>query len=200
MPTLYERAFRRLGLADVEQSLGLSLDKDTTINAARRDLIGRYGFAIPTSRAITQIKKLGPVLEIGSGNGYWAHELRKAGADVVATDLRPDAGLNDYPFQKQWTLVEEFEAVEAVRTFGKGRVLLVVWPCYNESWAYRALKAYRETGGTTLVYVGEGQGGCTADESFFDELGAHWTQDGSKSEDLLSWPLIYDEMRVYRCS
>ena len=199
MATLYERAFQRLGLTDIGWPLGLSADKMVDADQARKRLVTKYGFAIPTSKVITRIKSLGPILEVGAGNGYWAYELRRAGADVVATDLQPDPGMNNYSFGKQWSPVEMAEASEAAKAHAKERALLIVWPCYTEDWAFKALRSYRKAGGTTLVYVGEREGGCTADDAFFRELKKHWCLDESRSGGLLSWPLIYDNIYVYYC-
>jgi hypothetical protein len=56
---------------------------------ARKDFLLAFSFAILDQHTVTQLLPYAPLLEVGSGSGYWAYELRKAGADIVATDLEP---------------------------------------------------------------------------------------------------------------
>jgi hypothetical protein len=48
------------------------------------------------------------------------------------------------------------------------RDVLVVWPTYADPWAHEAIVEMRP--GRTLYYVGEGGGGCCADDWFHDLL------------------------------
>jgi len=52
------------------------------------------------------------------------------------------------------------------------RTLLLIWPSYGETWATEALGAYQ---GDTCIYVGEGRGGCTADDRFHQMLHEEWS-------------------------
>lgn len=42
----------------------------------RYQAIEKYSYAIPNHDALSIIKKYGPIVEIGSGSGYWAHLLK----------------------------------------------------------------------------------------------------------------------------
>jgi uncharacterized FlaG/YvyC family protein len=42
-------------------------------------LVEKYAWAIPDDRALKIIKHFSPIVEIGSGKGYWAAMLRKLG-------------------------------------------------------------------------------------------------------------------------
>ncbi|CAM9595189.1 unnamed protein product [Ectocarpus sp. 13 AM-2016] len=46
----------------------------------------RFAWAIPDERALRVIKHFGPIVEIGSGLGYWAKLLRVRGVDINAYD------------------------------------------------------------------------------------------------------------------
>ncbi|CAB1104065.1 unnamed protein product [Ectocarpus sp. CCAP 1310/34] len=46
----------------------------------------RFAWAIPDERALRIIKHFGPIVEIGSGLGYWAKLLRARGVDINAYD------------------------------------------------------------------------------------------------------------------
>ena len=131
-------------------------------SAAFRNLyIKRFGFAILTAEAVEFLRPYSPVLEVGAGCGYWSYELARAGMDVVATDLSSGS----YGWAKLWTTIKRFGAAAAVSKYPR-RALLVVWPEYGGRWAAAALRRHLDTGGSTVIYVGEGNGGCTADDAF----------------------------------
>lgn len=45
-----------------------------------------FSCSIPNEQALDKLKALSPIIEIGSGSGYWAYLLTHKGADVVAVD------------------------------------------------------------------------------------------------------------------
>jgi hypothetical protein len=53
--------------------------------------------------------------------------------------------------------------------------------------------------GDTLVYVGERDGGCCADEDFFEDLNARWEPLGASPHHVTWWG-IHCEMTAYRRS
>lgn len=137
----------------------------------RDEIICKFGFAILTSKTVEVLRSYVPILEVGAGSGYWAYELRRVGVDVVATD----PGTGKYRFDKCdinggkwkfWTSVEKINALDAIAKYPR-RSLLIVWPDYDETWAATALKAYE---GNTVLYVGEGTGGCTGNDEFHNVL------------------------------
>lgn len=174
----------------------------------REHCIREYGFAIPTGKVIEKLRKYGPFIEIGAGTGYWTYELRQAGIPAIATDLKPvdekhprkkgsdnenwEDGRNVYPFQRNWVNVVPLDASAAARAFDDW-TLLTVWPCYKERWAARALLNYR---GNTVVYVGEGHGGCTADDLFHKILDKHWEE--TEVIMIPTHPGIHDNLYVYK--
>jgi hypothetical protein len=157
----------------------------------RREIgIKRYGFAILTKGAISLLRPHAPYVEVGAGNGYWAYEMKKRDVEVVATDPK-DVGKNIYKFEKIWTPVEKLTALQALKKYPK-HTMLMVWPCYNKPWAYKALKAYK---GDLFVFCGEGFGGCTADDDFHDLLSKEWEK--RISIWLPQWLGIHDYLDVY---
>lgn len=134
----------------------------------RDEYILKFGFAILNRFTVELLKDYQPLLEVGAGCGYWSYELQQAGTAVIATD----PGTGTYAFQKQlkhwdnlWTSVERLTALEAVEKY-PNQALLTVWPDMA-SWPHEMLEAYS---GDTVIYVGESDGGCTADEKFHDML------------------------------
>ena len=82
---------------------------------SRESFTQRYAFAIPSEEALTTIAELGPILEVGAGTGYWAYELAKCGADVVATDPQPSGNeAVDYGFREAWCPVAKMNALDAI--------------------------------------------------------------------------------------
>jgi hypothetical protein len=161
----------------------------------RWDLIKRYAFAIPSDRAIAELARLSPLVEIGAGRGYWAYLLRQAGADVLAFDTYPpqyrDCGWWQPEDGEPWTEILRGGPERTARY--PERTLFLCWPPYSSDMAARALRAYR---GRTLAYVGEGAGGCTGDRAFHRQLARQWRL--VKAITLPHWSGIYDDLMIYR--
>lgn len=156
--------------------------------AAREHFVRKYSWAIPDEHAVRAIAKLSPIVEVGAGTGYWAWLLRQAGADVVATDLV----LAKQVSRRRWTDIEPATGEMAAAAYPH-RTLMLCWPTYQATWSYEALVAYQ---GRRVVYVGEGDGGCTGCEKFHGELEQGWRQIGSIP--LPQWEGIHDYVRVFK--
>jgi hypothetical protein len=131
--------------------------------AVRDEYIETFSFAVPTESILQEICKYSPLLEIGAGSGYWAYELAKRGADIVATDTKKGrySPLQGH-WSKKYTSVETLHAVKAVRKY-PNRTLLSIWPDYDKPWSGEALKEFK---GEVVIYIGESSGGCTGDNLF----------------------------------
>ena len=120
----------------------------------------RFSWAVPDDYALDLIARHSPngVVEIGAGLGYWARMLTARGVDVHAYDIAPEG--NNWCEGEPWHPV----AVGGPELAGEypSRTLLLCWPPMT-SMAAEAVNAYR---GDTIVYIGEGPGGCTADDTF----------------------------------
>jgi hypothetical protein len=108
------------------------------------------------------------VLEIMAGAGWLARALREKGIDVVATDD------HSWPRKHEWTLqteVEELDALKAIQKYADQTDILVMsWP-YMDPTAFLSLQAWAKLKpGALAIYIGEGDGGCTADEEFFQHF------------------------------
>ena len=165
---------------------------DYTIGAlrSRESCCGQYAWAIPNDEAIQAIIKLSPIVEIGAGNGYWAYLIDKLGGDIVAYDKYKPLENTEFHYDKEWFNVQEGGPEKVIEH--SDRTLLLVWPPYEGALARQCLKNYT---GSTLIYVGEDKGGCTADDEFFDILENDYTQ----VEDLYipQWIGIHDCMGIY---
>jgi hypothetical protein len=188
-------------------------------NEARTAMIAMYAFGIPTQSAVDTIRRWSPVgvVEIGAGNGLWAHALHERAVSVEAFDLHPAPSPDNQWFAgaRPWHSVTTGDH-SVVERFAE-RTLLIVWPTKNETWASSALKRYHAAGGTCVVYVGERPGGHTGDDMFHALLGeirtcvhcefgsltsacicdveALWRR--AESLDLPHWPGHEDDLNIY---
>lgn len=179
----YGKDLMELGLEDIR-----AFGKDSY----RDQAVQLFGFAILTEEVVKALLPLGPFLEIGAGSGYWAYELAKAGADIIAIDPHPFQGLK-HRCTKEWYPVERVNAHKAIGKYGEGRTLLTVWPSYKENWPADAIKQYMKQGGTKVIYEGE-WGGCTADDKFHTLLTDYWTE--VEEIRIPQWDMIHDRLWV----
>lgn len=149
----------------------------------RNFAIKRYGFAIPSIELIEEIKKSKKVLEVGAGSGYLSKILEHY-IDIKATD----SYTKKYRFMHgKYNNVQNMSAVKAINKY-PDRDVLMSWPCYNSSWAYNAAKAMKSK--KILYYIGEGYGGCTADDTFHKYLSKNFIE---KNKIMMpNWDSIYD--------
>jgi hypothetical protein len=163
----------------------LAVQRQDSLEAylARTEMVVKYSWAIPSDEALRVIGCLGPIVEGGAGNGYWASLLRAAQVDVIAYDKKPP--------RVCWTDVKVGNA-EAI-TQHSDRTLMLCWPPYATSMAKTHLQAYR---GTTVIYIGEGHYGCTGDDTFHEMLEAEWTCEQHLA--IPQWEGLHDFLSVWR--
>lgn len=171
---------------------------------ACRDRICQWSaFACPDREATSLIRQFcspsESLLELGAGTGYWAHQLRKEGIKVVATDKTGSsstlensaANMNEYHgWFPHWSTVQplsaSFSLAGKAKKGGSGHsvkdlaracsVLLLVYPPPNESMAADALRSFR---GDRFIYAGEFRGD-TGDKHFEAALHRDWSCQGVK--------------------
>jgi hypothetical protein len=156
----------------------------------RHRLIPIFGFAIPNEAALRLIERHAPILEVGAGCGYWASLLRARGVDMLVTDKSPKKW-GYWTWKKKWTLVERHD--HRIAKKANDSALLMIWPDYNDAWAEKALKGYR---GDTVIYIGEGHGGCTADDGFHELLDKKWTKHDTVN--IPTWWGVRDYLMLYK--
>ena len=154
----------------------------------REKLVREYAWAVPNPAAIAALVKHGPIVELGAGTGYWAALVNASGGDHLAYDIEE---INS------WTSPTRYEAVfpggaEVAATCPE-RALFLCWPPYSDPFAWEALRRYT---GDKFIFVGEGEGGCTGDDQFFEELQSGWEEIESVS--IPQWYGLHDYMTVYR--
>jgi hypothetical protein len=162
----------------------------------RRDtFIERFGFAVPTPiaiKAVNQFVGQQEVLEVGAGTGLWAQLLSDEGVSITAVDDWSGKYSSPLKVGAHYP-VERVDGIEAVKRHAHN-VLFLCWPDYDDTIASAALKAFR---GNKLIYIGEGESGCTGDDKFHEML-SRWKL--VESIALPQWPGIHDELWLYRRS
>lgn len=127
----------------------------------RDKYVKKYTWAIPTWEAVKKISSYSPLVEIGAGSGYWASLIQDAGGVCVPFDVDP--------WKHTFCNVLE-EGPEVLVNFPQ-YTLFLCWPPYDASMAADCLKYYC---GNTVIYIGEGNGGCTGDDLFHEKLEAKY--------------------------
>jgi hypothetical protein len=141
----------------------------------RHALCGTFSWAICSPGSIAWIAERldgNGIVEPGAGAGYWAWQLAQAGVDVAAYEPKDVAGNHHVDGDPWFPLLRGDHEVTAQHP---DRSLLLCWPTYGDPWAEQALAAYK---GSQLFYIGEGHGGCCADDGFFERLRAEWEEAG----------------------
>lgn len=162
----------------------------------RQEYIGRFGFALPCREWVrTMVKLRLPIVSVGCGTGYLERLLRNAGVSMLATDLHaPQNGKNRYnPSWPAYLPVVSRGGVAAVTRYPE-RAVLMSWPTYGGVWAYNTAKAMRP--GSVLIYIGEGENGCTACDKFHSLLDRKFEE--VKQVGIPQFDGIHDHCWIYR--
>ncbi|RCI08738.1 hypothetical protein L249_4746 [Ophiocordyceps polyrhachis-furcata BCC 54312] len=144
-------------------------------------LMHHFGCATPSHESLEVLKRLAdgrPVVDVGSGNGYWSFLLRCYGLTVHAVDN----------MQSRWRVnwIDDTAVMDGVdwlrrRAGGKGMVMLLVYPVVGVDGAFtrELVGAFR---GDTLAVVGTQNGngytgfrGLTMDQ-YMDKEHREWTR------------------------
>ncbi len=165
-------------------------------NVGRNDYVRRYAWTItaPETVAFVVEHSGSAVVDPMAGSGWWAYLLGEAGVDVAASDLYLP-GTDDNHWHRDvepWVPITALDGVEAVRQHGAGRSLLLAWPPYDSPAGADILDAFQ---GDRVVFIGEGEGGCTGDDRLFALLDADWVEVAAHRP--VQWYGIHDHVIVY---
>jgi len=156
--------------------------------------INNYGFGFPINKeSLDIISNLSNrILEIGAGSG-WLSFLLSKNIDIIATDIKSVWKNSETNLPINYFAIEEMDAVSAVEKY-PDRDILTCWPTYEKPWAFESVNKIRSD--QILFYIGEGYGGCTADDSFHDLLDREF--DLINKLNYPNWPGIHDRLFIYR--
>jgi SAM-dependent methyltransferase len=143
----------------------------------------QYGFFLPTAELMDRLVAIlnrdigdnGRVLDAGSGSGFLSKELCRRGVNAFAVD-RCDYENKAHQFGYPLINVYQRDALgdAVVYVSNQFAAVLLVWPPYDKSFAFDIEKAMHP--GQLLIFEGEGAGGCTGDDKFFEYVsdGEQW--------------------------
>lgn len=166
----------------------------------RDELRQKYGFAILNRNAVEAILPYSPLLDAGAGTGYYAEMLRRCGADILAVENQStefgffygDETVTEVLHPYNGTDVLDADAVAEIPKHPE-RNLFLCWPDCFSSFASECLTAFQ---GAYVVYIGEGDGGCTGDDAFHEMLESEFSE--IKTVDIPQWYGLHDYLSIYR--
>lgn len=175
------------------------LDPKNLERRSRKALVSKYAWAIPSDKTIIWLgqRLVGrQVVEVGAGRGYWAWLLEQIGIEVICYDNALISLGEENPYFKncgEHTYHDVLRGDAQAVALHSDKVLFLCWPNYDSSFAVDTLRAYQ---GDTLVYIGEGDGGCCANDDFFYLLETDWEE--IDCNDMIQWEGIHDYCWIYR--
>jgi hypothetical protein len=119
-------------------------------------------------------------LEVMAGAGWLTKALNNYGINIIATDF----------ICHQYKMVFDIKqmcASTAVKKYADRDILIMSWPPYSSNIDIITAKLWGSN--KPIVYIGEGQNGCTGTEKFwqhFEVIEDH------PQIDLMAWPGIHD--------
>lgn len=138
----------------------------------RGNYIKEYGFTYLTKAWVGQllnVLKGKRVLEVMAGTGALASVLKSEGVDINVTDNKSWKSSSERWNTQPHIPIEELDAVAAIKKYDKVDYIIMSWPPYDSPIAYMVLMTKRICNpNAIIIYIGEGYGGCTADDDFHD--------------------------------
>ncbi|KAH0279686.1 hypothetical protein KCU91_g1546, partial [Aureobasidium melanogenum] len=136
-------------------------------------LYHHFGCVCPSYESLSiiyQLAKGRPVIDLGSGNGYWSYMLRVFNKQKPLTVVPVDNGISEW--RTVWVPdTNQIDGVEYLKknNDGKDQVLLLVYPQVGLEFTSKILRAYK---GDTIICAGtQNSNGYTA---FAKETIADW--------------------------
>lgn len=153
-----------------------TLEESMTSLIGREAYLAAYGHVLLTREcadALVSVLQGKRVLDVGAGGGFLSHTLAEGGVDVVALEAHPPPPEpTEADCRRRWRI--DFTGLAEDHPVDGYDAVILAWPDHGSPVAAQTAASMRP--GQVLVYEGE-FGGCTADDSFFDEIsGKHWEQ------------------------
>ena len=159
----------------------------------RHELCQRYAWAVPNEEAIKTIVKYSPIIEIGSGTGYWAKLISDAGAFIKSFDLFPPYSDNINVYHKSSGCYFPIsEGNESKLLEYTNYTLMLCWPPYVDKMSFNVISNYS---GKYLIYIGESYGGCTGCDEFHEYLYKYFNE--VEIVNIPQWNGINDYLWIY---
>jgi len=178
------------------------LDDDQLISllmSKRNDFVADFSFTIPYYEVLRKVASHSPIVELGAGSGYWARCLAEMGAEVLAYDSFPPGEHSPWEWQEgnPWFDDSWYGIIRGDETAAAShpdRALFMAWPMPQSPMAYNSLINYMNSGGQTIIYIGDPHPASSGDEHFYELL---YKQREIETLDLYSWPGIKEKLLIY---
>lgn len=149
--------------------------QDSAFFMLRDKIIKEQGFALVCEKWIKPLAEwIGDrkCLEVMSGTGALSYALKEQGINIIATDDFSWNGIASWNNEKKYfTNVEKIDCIEAIRKYGKDIDIVIMSWAYMDDCAYKTLLEMRKVNpNAVMLVIGESQGGCTADDNFFEAI------------------------------
>lgn len=112
-----------------------------------------------------------PVLDVCAGKGFFAKQLSYSNIHVRAIDNQSSTYHGGKHTPKHFN-VEIKDSLGCLNRTGH-EIILMSWPDYDKDFAFKIAKEMRSD--QFLIYQGEGEGGCVANDSFFEYIDSSFT-------------------------
>lgn len=182
------------------ESRAYSFSDSFALMSVREPYIHNFGFFLVNEKLLNMLAYEfdgDKIIEVGAGTGWLSHNLQQKGLNVTPVDSH--LSNNTYGFKKLYTDIVEDKAEDFILN-NKYDTILMSWPDYSSDFAHTILD--RMPKNKTLIYIGEGYGGCTANDDFFYLLESKCTLLEDKTYRLQrhvqQWAGIHDQIQVYR--
>ena len=152
-----------------------SLDAVVSYRIRERHIHTR-GFPIITKECLDVLSGIlagHTVLDCGAGSGYLTHHLQRQGVEIEGLVLGPNQftlpgtrmRYNYYGFKRTFMKKRLLKGNYLTHDLSGYSAFILSWPDYSHPAAYQLLQ--RLPAGALLIYQGESDGGCCADDDFF---------------------------------
>lgn len=168
-----------------------------SINMCRHKYIEKFCFPLLNKEVIDDLSKFlngKTVLSVCCGTGFIDKCIMDTNPsiNIISTDNNKWKPL--YRHWKHFVDIETLDAVESVIKYAdKIDYVLISWPPYDDDIAFRVLKEcikYK----IPIIYIGECEGGCTADYNFFEEIEINCSMEMSITESYIPFDGLYDDI------
>ena len=148
-----------------------NIDNFARINPFQLDSnLTNISWVVPTYEnfefIINKIKEINPqnIIELGAGSGLFAKYLNQNINCNYIGYKKNKYDCDDLNFCKKIKLIDSFSEID----FSGKDTYLLFWPPYANDFAYNVLKKFlKNKDAKYLFYIGEDEGGCTANDDFF---------------------------------
>ena len=152
----------------------------------RRKYTNMFSWCIVDDRLLYLLKNNihGKAVDIIAGSGYLAKKLRELSVEIDAngpSEEKYGCDMQDFGITFRQDPVETCKDYDTV---------ILSWPPYDNNLAFDVWQAMKP--GAVMLYIGEWQGGCNANDAFFDSIEDCVTE----THAITQWDGIHDQLFV----